>query len=150
MLEFGDTIAAVASLAVAYMLLFSVLFGVMITVNTTWGPDIATIVSIFLASLVVGYLFAGKINEGSKRGSIGRIVVLSAVVLTLFTMALFANPYVDTVIEEEMENMFDTSGWATLDWLAYSQLLMLMLVALNVVFYLVLGFVGLYVGSMVG
>jgi len=63
-------------------------------------------------------------------------------------MALFTNPYVGYVIEEELMNMFSTSGWTTLDWLAYSQLVMLMVVALNVVFYLLISFVGLYAGSM--
>ena len=147
-MKFDDMITAVASLVVVYILLFFVLFGVMITVDTTFGPDIATIISVLMASLIVGYVFAGKIKENSKRGAIGRIVVLSTVVLTVFTMALFTNPYVGTVIEQEMEKVFSTSGWTTLDWLAYSQLLLLMILALNVVFYLIIGFVGLYAGSM--
>ena len=147
-MKFGDMITAVASLTVVYILLFAVLFGVMITVNTYWGPDIATVVSVLVASLIVGYVFAGKIEENSKRRAIGRIVVLSTVVLTLFTMGLLSNPYIGTVLEEALESTYSTSGWSTLDWLAHSQLLMLILVALNVVFYLVFGFVGLYVGSM--
>jgi uncharacterized membrane protein len=44
--------------------------------------------------------------------------------------------------------MFSTSGWTTWDWVAYSQLMMVMLVTLNVVFALVFGFIGLYAGSM--
>jgi len=144
----GDVITAVASLAVVYMLLEFVLLGVMITVNSYWAPDIATVVSVLVASLVVGYVFAGKIKEESRIGAIGRIVVLSAVVLTLFTMALFTNPYGGALIEETLESMFSTSGWTTMDWVVYSQLLMVMIVALNVVFDLVFGFVGLYAGSM--
>lgn len=147
-MEFGDVVSAVASLVVAYMLLFSVLLGIMIPLNSTWGPDIAMIVSVFVASLIVGYMFAGKINEDSKRGAIWRIVVLSTVMLTLFTMALFTNPYVGVIVEEELTNMFSTGEWTTLDWLAYSQMLMLLIVAMGIVFYLVFSFVGLYVGSM--
>ncbi|UCE96246.1 MAG: hypothetical protein JSV51_01150 [Candidatus Bathyarchaeota archaeon] len=147
-MEFGDVVTAVASLVVAYMLLFSVLLGIMIPLNSTWGPDIAMIVSVFVASLIVGYMFAGKINEDSKRGAIWRIVVLSTVMLTLFTMALFTNPYVGVIVEEELTNMFSTGEWTTLDWLAYSQMLMLLIVAMGIVFYLVFSFVGLYVGSM--
>ena len=147
-MKFGEMITAVASLAVVYILLFSGLFGVMITVNTYGGLDIATIISVLVASLIVGYVFAGKIKEESRIGAIGRIVVLSTVVLTLFTMALLTNPYVGTVIEETLESMFSTSVWTTLDWITYSQLLMLMIVALNVVFDLVFGFVELYAGSM--
>ena len=147
-MKFGDIITAVASLVVVYILLFFVLFGAIITVEPYWGPDIAQIVSVLVASLIVGYVFAGKIKEDSKRRAIGRIVVLSTVVLTLFTMALFTNPYTGTVMEEEMDKMFSTSEWTNLDWLAYSQLVMLMIVALNVVFDFVFGFIGLYVGSM--
>jgi len=147
-LKFGDIITAVASLAVIYIVLDFALFAVVINVNTYWGPDISTIVSVLVASLIVGYMFAGKIKEDSKIGAIGRIVVLSTLVLTFYTMAYFANPYIGTSVQESLESMFSTSGWTTWDWVAYSQLLMAMVVVLTVVFDLVFGFVGLYVGSM--
>jgi hypothetical protein len=101
-----------------------------------------------LASLIVGYVFAVKIQEESRRGAIGRIVVLSTIVLTFATMALFANPYTSTAINEGLESMYSTSGWTTWDWVAYSQFVMVMLVAVNVVIALVFGFIGLYAGSM--
>jgi hypothetical protein len=44
--------------------------------------------------------------------------------------------------------MFSTSGWTTTDWLGYSQLVLVMMAAFNVVFALVFGFIGLYIGSM--
>ncbi|MDH5481795.1 MAG: hypothetical protein OEY22_02795 [Candidatus Bathyarchaeota archaeon] len=147
-MKFGDIITAVASLAVIYIVLDFALFAVVINVNTYWGPDISTIVSVLVASLIVGYMFAGKIKEDSKIGAIGRIVVLSTLVLTFYTMAYFANPYIGTSVQESLESMFSTSGWTTWDWVAYSQLLMAMVVVLTVVFDLVFGFVGLYVGSM--
>jgi len=124
------------------------LFAVVINVNTYWGPDISTIISVLVASLIVGYMFAGKIKEDSKIGAIGRIVVLSTLVLTFYTVAYFANPYIGTSVQESLESMFSTSGWTTWDWVAYSQLLMAMVVVLTVVFDLVFGFVGLYAGSM--
>ena len=147
-MRFGDVITAVASFAVVYMLLEFVLLGIFIPVNSYLAPDIANIVSVLLASLIVGYVFAGKIKEESRIGAIGRIVVLSTVVLTFYAMALFANPYAGALIKESLESMFSTSGWTTNDWTVYSQLLMVMIVALNVVFDLVFGFVGLYAGSM--
>jgi len=147
-LKFGDIITAVASLAVIYIVLDFALFAVVINVNTYWGPDVATIVSVLVASLIVGYMFAGKIKEDSKTGAIGRIVVLSTLVLTFYTVAYFANPYIGTSVQESLESMFSTSGWTTWDWVAYSQLLMAMVVVLTVVFDLVFGFVGLYAGSM--
>jgi hypothetical protein len=146
-LKFGDVITAVASLAVACILLGFVFSAVMIPLNSSWGVDVATIASILVSSLIVGYVFAAKIQEESRRGAISRIVVLFALLLTFYTMALFANPYVDVSMQEVLESMFQTSGWTTMDWVAYSQLVLVMIVALNVVFALVFGFIGLYVGS---
>ncbi len=147
-MKFGDVITAVASLAVACILLGFVFSAVMIPVNSSWGVDVATIVSILLSSLIIGYIFAAKIQEESRRGAISRIVVLFALLLTFYTMALYANPYMEVSMQEVLENMFPTTGWTTMDWVAYSQLVMVMIVALNVVFALVFGFIGLYAGSM--
>ena len=147
-MKFGDIITAVASLTVIYILLESVLLAVFVQVNSYWGADVALILSILMASLIVGYMFAAKIQEESRRGAISRIVVLFTLVLTFATMALFANPYMDTAIKEGLESNFSTSGWTTWDWVSYSQFVMVMIVALNVVFALVFSFIGLYAGSM--
>ena len=147
-MKFGDVITAVASLSVAFILFDFVLSAVMIPVNSSWGVDVATIVSILASSLIIGCVFAGKIQEGSRRGAVSIIVVLFALVLTFFTMALFANPYTGVSMQEVLESMFQTTGWTTMDWVAYSQLVFIMIVALNIVFALVFGFIGLYAGSM--
>ena len=133
---------------VSYILLYFVFLGIFVPMNSYWGPDVAGILSILAASLIVGYLYAAKIQEESRRGAIGRIVVLSTLVLMFATMALFTNPYASTALDEGLKSMFSTSGWTTWDWVAYSQLEIVMLVALNVVFALVFSFIGLYVGSM--
>jgi len=148
-LKFGDVITAAASLAVAFVLLDFALSMVVIPVNSSWGVDVATIVSILVASVVVGFVFAAKIHEESSRGAIGRIVVFFALFLTFFTMALFANPYTGVSMQEVLESMFQTSGWTTMEWIAYAQLVFVMIVALNIVFALVFGFIGLYIGPMV-
>jgi hypothetical protein len=131
-----------------HVLLEAVLSAAIIPVNSLWGPDVAIIVSLLVASLVVGYLFAGKIYEESRRGAIVRIAVLSTVVLMLAMLGLLANPYTGTSIKESLESMYTTGGWTTADWLAYSQMIILLLVSMYVVLALVLDFVGLYVGSM--
>lgn len=147
-MKFGDIITAVASLAVIYIVLDFVFFAAVISVNTYWGPDISTIVSALVASLIVGYMFAAKIHEESRTRAISKIIVLSTLVLTFYTMALFANPYMNTAVQDGLESMFSTSGWTTWDWVAYAQLMMSMLVTMNLIFNLVFGFVGLYAGSM--
>ena len=98
--------------------------------------------------MIVGYVFAAKIQEESRKGAISRIVVLFTLVLAFYTMASFANPYTSVAMKEGLESMFSTGGWTTWDWVSYSQLVIFLLVALNVVFALVFGFIGLYAGSM--
>jgi hypothetical protein len=147
-LKFGDVVTAVASLVVSYILLEAVLLAVFVQVNSSWGADVALILSVLVASLTVGYVFAAKIREESRRGAIGRIVVLFTLVLAFYTMASFANPYTGTAMNEGLESMFSTGGWTTMDWVSYSAFLMEMMVALYVVLALVFSFVGLYVGSM--
>jgi len=148
-LKFGDVVTAVAALAVIDVLLDFVLLAVFIPVNSYWGSDVAGIISFLVASLIVGYVFAVKIQEESRIGAIGRIVVLFTVVVMFAAMALFAaNPYTSTAIKEGLESNFSTSGWTTSDWFGYSLLGIVMLVAFNVIFALVFSFIGLYAGSM--
>ncbi len=149
-MKFGDIVAAVASLTVVTTLLDFVFLMVFVSVDPHWGIDVATILSILVASLIIGYVFAAKIQERELRMSaIGRIVVLFTVVIMFVLMASLAvNPYMEAMMEEGLESMFSTSGWTTMDWLGYSHLVLVMMVAFNVVFALVFGFVGLYGGSM--
>jgi len=147
-LKFGDVITAVASLTVVSSLLSSVFLAVFVPVDPYWGLDVAGILSILVASLIVGYVFAAKIQEGSRMGAIGRIVVLfSVVIMFVFMASMAVNPYVEAMMEEDLESKFSTSGWATTDWLGYSHLVLAMMAAFNVVFALVFGFIGLYIGS---
>jgi hypothetical protein len=143
-LKFGDVVTAVASLAVITLLLDSVLLAVFVPVMSAGGTDVAGILSTLVASLIVGYVFALKIQEESRRGAIGRIVVLFTVVSMFATMVFIANPLASPAVKESMDTMFSTSGWTNYDWFDA----MFVLVALNVVVALVFGFIGLYVGSM--
>jgi hypothetical protein len=144
-LKFGDVVTAVASLVVISILYDSALLAVSVPmIMIRWGTVVAGILSILVASLIVGYLFAVKIQEESRGGAIGSIVVLSTVVLTFFTMALLANPLASPAIKESLDSMFSTSGWTNYDWFVA----MVMVVALEAVIALVFGFIGLYAGSM--
>lgn len=144
-MKFGDVVTAVASLVVISILYDSALLAVSVPmIMIRWGTVVAGILSILVASLIVGYLFAVKIQEESRRGAIGRIVVLSTVVLTFFTMALLANPLASPAIKESLDSMFSTSGWTNYDWFV----VMVMVVALEAVIALVFGFIGLYASLM--
>ena len=149
-MKFGDVIMAVASLTVLFLLVYFALGMVLISVNSFWGLDAAAaIVSLLLAALAVGYAFAGKIREESRIMSIGKVVVLSAVVMMFAVMiGVSANGHYTTLIDENLQKMFSTGSWTTTDWYAYETLALIEQTALNVVYVLVFSFIGLCVGSM--
>jgi len=149
-LKFSDVILAVASVAVIYVFVYCALGMALVpSMGSYWGLNSAANVSMLVAALVVGYVFAGKIQEESKIRAIGKIAVLFGAAMSSATMiVLSANSYYSDWAEEYLQSTFSTGAWTTMDWLAYGQLVLVFQVAVNVLLVLVLGFIGLYVGSM--
>jgi hypothetical protein len=149
-LKFGNVILAVASIAVIDIMLNFVLGIALIpSIGSYWGMNSAAIISILIAALFVGYIFAIKIQEESRIRSVGKISVLFASVMSLSVlMSAAANPYYKDWIDETLRSMYTTSAWTKADWYVYGQLSLLTFVVLNVVLALVLTFIGVYAGSM--
>jgi hypothetical protein len=143
-LKFSDMIIATASLVLIGFLLDFALKGVFVLLNSTTSELLAWIIAVLVASLIVGTVFALKIQEESRIKTIGSIVVLSTFTLMLSLMAWIANPLASPWVKDSLENLFNTAGWTNYDWSAYLALA----VALEVVVALVLSFIGLYAGSM--
>jgi hypothetical protein len=143
-LKFGDVIVATASLAVIAALLDCVFAAIFIPMISHTGFDVAAILSTLVASLIVGYLFALKIQEESRMRAIGSIVVLSTVVLMFAVMALLANPLVSPAIKDALASVLSTGGWTNYDWAVG----IFLLVCVQDIFILVFSFIGLYAGSM--
>jgi hypothetical protein len=81
--------------------------------------------------------------------AVGKIAVLSAFVQMFAIIISFSgNSYYGAWMKDALLRMFSTGAWVTMDWFVYEELALLLEVALNVVLTLVLGFIGLYVGSM--
>ena len=72
---------AVASGFVLFIVLNMVLD---IPMDHEWEYSAVEFVSLFVAALIVGYVFAGKIREESRMTSIGKIVVMVAFVGMFF------------------------------------------------------------------
>jgi hypothetical protein len=149
-LKFGDVITAVASLTVAFFL-FDCVFNLALVpaTSTDWGAMAAVIVSVLVSGLVVGYVFAGKIQEESKMISIGKVVVLFAAVFGFLVMIVYGAIYhYGLLADETLGNMYNTSAWTNTNWFAYEIMGLTIDTALFIVYALVFGFIGLYVGSM--
>jgi len=149
-LKFSDVIMAVATLAVIMVMIeFSLAISLVPYAGTYWGLNAAGIVSIFVSALAVGFVFAGKIQEESRIKAIGKIAILSGAVMLFAAMiSVSANGYYDAWVKESLQSMFSTGTWTTADWYIYEQMALISQVAYNVILTIVLGFIGLYAGSM--
>ena len=148
-MKFSDVIVAVASLLVVAWLFNAVLNFALIPVSTSFGGDLAFILSALVSAMIVGYVFAGKIREESRMASIGKVVVLSALVMMLIVWATGgATAHYSAWVDENLKNMYNTTSWATVDWFWFEMTLTMAITAVYGVFTLVFGFLGLYAGSM--
>jgi ABC-type uncharacterized transport system permease subunit len=145
-LKFSNVIMATVSLVLMFTILDSFLLVAFIPLNSSELSDTsAFIISLLVASLVVGYVFALKIQEESRIKAIGAIVVLSAFTLLMGYSIWIANPSVSPWSMESLNSMFNiTSTTPNYDRAAYSSLSSSLITIIG----LVLAFIGLYAGSM--
>jgi len=149
-LKFGDVVMCVASIAVVFVLVYSVLGMALVpSMDSYTGQNIAGLVSMLVAGLVAGFVFAGNIQEESRIRAVGKIAVLFAFVTMFVVLIGFSgNSYYGAWVKEGLQSMYSTGAWKTMDWFVYQQLVTFLNMALNAVLALVLSFIGLYVGSM--
>jgi hypothetical protein len=150
-LKFSDAILAVAITLVIMVLVYSV-FGLALipsSMGSYLGQQASASISLIIAGLLVGFVFADKIQEESRVRAVAKMAVLLAAVEVFLVIIIFSgNDYYWVVAREGLRNMYSTVTWTTTDWFVYEQLVLMLNVALNVTLSLVLGFVMLYAGSM--
>ena len=145
-MKFSDAILATASAFVIYWLLYAVLM--VVSLSVIWGIYVATYVSPLLSAIVVGYIFAKKIKEESRIRSIGKVVVLTVVLVMLVYYMSYVIGHSGTAIDEFLRNTFSTGSWTTMDWVRYETMYTMVNTAAVAVFVALFSFIGLYVGSM--
>lgn len=147
-MKFGDVIIAAASVVLFGLIFDAILMAAFVPMNNGSASDpLAYIISFLVVSVIVGYVFALRIQDESRIRAIGSIVILSAFALILFTAAWVASPFASPWARDSINNVYTTtatSGWTDYDLAAYSALLF----SLDVIIALVLSFIGLYAGSM--
>jgi len=139
---------AVASISVVFALIFVPLDIVFVSaLGLELGYGVSEIVTFFLSALIGGYIFAGKIWE-ARREAITKIAVLWAALMYLFALIVPASiAHWGLSIEESYKGEYgatlSTHEWKNLEMMVQD------VVAFGAVgMALVLGFIGLYVGSM--
>jgi flagellar biosynthesis protein FliQ len=147
-LKFEDVIIAVASLFVATWVINTLLNFVLIPASTSYGGDLAYILSALVAGLVIGYFYAGKIREESKMASIYKVIILFTVMMMfVMTMGAIARHY-PLYIDEQLSDMYNTSSWTNAEWFWYELTDLMLVTTVYAVFSLLFGFIGVYLGSM--
>ena len=149
-MKFGDIVTAVASLIVIVGLTMLPLYVVLApTLGVLWGGMVVGVISTLVSSVIVGYIFAGKMLDG-RREAIAKIAVLSAALVMVSVMCLIAavpdwGPHLNDVFQEMYP---EAANWSISEWVAAEITLVYLDMFLNAVITFVVGFVGLYVGSM--
>jgi hypothetical protein len=146
-LKFSEVIIATASLVLFGLILTAFLLVAFGSLSASLTSDtLASIVSGLVVSLIVGYVFALKIQEESRIKAIGVIVVLSAFIVLIFTTIWMASPFAYNWMQDSLNSMFNktTSQWSHYDLNAYAALAD----SIEVIMGIAISFIGLYIGSM--
>ena len=144
-MKFSDMIIATSALALFALILNAILLVAFAPLsNNTTSEWLSTIISYLIVSLIVGYLFASKIQEESRIRAVLGITVLTSLLAIFFFSIWIASPFGSPWFKDSLSSNLNTSGWTDYQWSAYTALL----VSLDVLISFVLSFIGLYAGSM--
>jgi ABC-type multidrug transport system permease subunit len=144
-LRFGNAVIAMVSLVLLGLILDAFLMvGFVPMNNDSLAAMLAALIAFLVSSLVVGYVFALKIQENSRIRAIGIIDVLSTFTILIFELIWTCNVYGSEWFQEDFNNMFKPSNWRPYEYAAYTALY----VSILAIFAFVVIFIGLYVGSM--
>jgi len=147
-LKFGDVVTCVASIGVIFALIAFPLDLVFFSVLGLGGYSVGLFVSMFLCALIAGYIFAGKLWE-ARREAITKVSVLWAGLNLLIGLIVPAG-LADwgQKAKEEYLTMNPGATLSAAEWVNWEMIVQDLTMFLTVVTALVLGFIGLYVGSM--
>ena len=144
-MKFSDIAIAAAALVLFGLILNALLMVAFAPLKPNSTSDaLSYIISYFVVSLVVGYVFALKIQEESRIRAVLSITVLSSFLVLFFFAIWIASPFGSPWFKDSLTTSINTSGWTDYQWSAYTALF----VSLDVLVGFVLSFVGLYVGSL--
>jgi uncharacterized membrane protein SpoIIM required for sporulation len=144
-LKFSDCIIAMASLVLLGFILDTFLMVAFGSLSASSTSDmLAFVIAVLVASLVVGYVFALKIQKESRIKATGVIVVLSAFTLLILFAIVIANDFAYPWFKDSLNSMFNRTTWTDYDFNAYAALA----VSMQVIIGLVISFIGVYIGSM--
>ena len=147
-MKFGDVVTCVASLAVILVLVGSPLEIVLTTALGSGWEYVITGVNFLLTTLIGGYIFGGKIWEEARMESIAKITVLAAALLIFYVISFPSLADWAPSVKETYQTAHPGTTLSTSEWFAVESRTLALVMFIYVVMALVLGFIGLYIGSM--
>jgi hypothetical protein len=148
-LRFSDVITAVASLFLITILISYPLEIVLVSIlGLYWGPTIGALISVLLGAFIIGYIFSGKIESGSKE-VIVKISVLFTV-LMVFSIVLnnaVLGEYFTDWVHETYQESNPTASLTTFEWFLVGGLFIGSQMFMNVIILFVFSLIGLFAGS---
>jgi len=148
-LRFSDVITAVASLFLITILISYPLEIVLVSIlGLYWGPTIGALISVLLGGFIIGYIFSGKTEKGSKEVII-KISVLFTV-LMVFSIVLnnaVLGEYFTDWVHETYQESNPTASLTTFEWFLVGGLFIGSQMFMNVIILFVFSLIGLFAGS---
>jgi len=149
--RFGDVITAVASLFLITVLISYPLEMLLISLlGLSLAPTIGALISVLIGGLLVGYVFAGKTDEGRKEVLV-KISILFTV-LMLFSIVLnnaVLGQYFTNWVQETYMESNPTASLTTFEWFLIGGLFIGSQMFMNAIILFVFSLIGLFAGSRV-
>ena len=146
-MRFGDIVMCVASLSVILVLVGIPVEMVLSPALAEW-PYVTSAISYLLTTLIGGYIFAGKIWEEARIKTIAKITVLAAVLMVFYVISFPALPHWGLAVRDAYEAANPGVELSNSEWFTVESAVLGQIMFIDVVVVLVLGFIGLYIGSM--
>ena len=150
-MRFGDVITAVASLFLITVLISYPLEMLLISLlGLSLAPTIGALISVLIGGLLVGYVFAGKTDEGRKEVLV-KISILFTV-LMLFSIVLnnaVLGQYFTNWVQETYMESNPTASLTTFEWFLIGGLFIGSQMFMNAIILFVFSLIGLFAGSRV-
>jgi len=148
-LKFSDVVWAMSSIWIIAMLIEGPLMSVMVPAVGLVGIFITVWIGVFIAAIVVGIVFSGKIWEESRIGTIAKMTVLSTVLVQLSQwIAIAATGSNFDTFKTQYIAANPTKDLTGFLWCTVAVPQTFLYGTLGTVMYAVLIFVGLYFSSM--
>jgi hypothetical protein len=149
-MKFGDIVTAVASLFLITVLISYPLESLLISfLGLNLAPTIGALFSVLFGGLLVGYFFAGKVDNGKKE-SIVKISILFTV-LMLFSIVLnnaVLGEYFSGWVQETYLESNPTASLTTFEWFLVGGLFIGSQMFMNAIVLFVFSLIGLFAGSV--